>query len=84
MEALKELEKNYGLKNTMMCPICNSPTRVKDTRRRIDNYVIRKRICYNDHIFQTEEKAGKLLRPVQKGRPKAAGTNVPSSAKGKT
>ena len=69
-----------------MCPICNSPTRVKDTRRRIDNYVIRKRICYNDHIFKTEEKiqGDKFLRPVHEGRPKAAGADVPSSAKGKT
>ena len=71
----------------MRCPICNAQTDVEDSRvRKETNSVIRKRKCFNDHIFKTEEKVqgDKLLRPVQEGRPKAAGTDVPSSAKGKT
>jgi len=68
------------------CPICNAPTDVKDSRTRKEiNCVIRKRQCFNNHIFQTEEKAkgDKLLRPVHEGRPEAAGADVPSGAKGK-
>ena len=71
----------------MRCPICNAPTDVEDSRQRKEtNCVIRKRKCFNDHIFKTEEKiqGDKLLRPVHKSRPKAAGTDVPSSTEGKT
>ena len=71
----------------MRCPICNAPTEVNDSRvRKETNSVIRKRKCFNDHIFQTEEKAkgDKLLRPIHEGRPEAAGTDVPGRAKEKT
>ena len=69
----------------MRCPICNAQTDVKDSRvRKETNSVIRKRKCFNDHIFQTEEKANQLLRPVHEGRPEVAGADVPGSTKGKT
>lgn len=71
----------------MRCPICNAPTDVKDSRTRKEiNCVIRKRQCFNDHTFQTEEKVkrDKLLRPVQTSRPEAAGADVPSSTERKT
>ena len=71
----------------MRCPICNAPTDVEDSRQRKEtNCVIRKRKCFNDHIFKTEEKiqGDKLLRPVHKSRPKAAGTDVPSNTERKT
>jgi len=71
----------------MRCPICNAQTDVKDSRiKKETNSVIRKRKCFNDHIFQTEEKVkrDKLLRPVSTSRPEVTGTDVPSGAKGKT
>ena len=69
----------------MRCPICNAQTDVEDSRvRKETNSVIRKRKCFNNHIFKTEEKADQLLRPVHKGRPQAAGADVPSSTEGKT
>ena len=71
----------------MRCPICNAQTDVEDSRQRKEtNSVIRKRKCFNNHIFKTEEKVqgDKLLRPVQAGRPQAAGTDVPGSTEGKT
>ena len=69
----------------MRCPICNAQTDVEDSRRRKEsNSVIRKRKCFNNHIFKTEEKADQLLRPVHKGRPEAAGTDVQGSTEGKT
>ena len=70
----------------MKCPICNAQTDVEDSRvRKETNSVIRKRKCFNDHIFKTEEKVqgDKLLRPVHEGRPEAAGADVPSSTEGK-
>ena len=71
----------------MRCPICNAQTDVEDSRvRKETNCVIRKRKCFNDHIFKTEEKVqgDKLLRPVHEGRPEAAGADVQGSAEGKT
>ena len=71
----------------MRCPICNAQTDVEDSRlRKETNCVIRKRKCFNDHSFKTEEKVqgDKLLRPVHKGRPEAAGTDVQGSTEGKT
>ena len=71
----------------MRCPICNAQTDVEDSRvRKETNSVIRKRKCFNDHIFKTEEKVqgDKLLRPVHEGRPEAAGADVQGSAEGKT
>jgi len=40
----------------MKCPLCNAPTEIKDTRNYKDNSVIRKRVCFNKHIFKTQEK----------------------------
>ncbi len=71
----------------MKCPICHASTDVKDSRpRKETNSVIRKRKCFNDHIFQTEEKVqgDKFLRPVQTGRSQAAGADVQSSTERKT
>ena len=39
----------------MMCPICGAPTEVKETRIRRD-HVFRRRLCFNEHKFTTEER----------------------------
>lgn len=38
----------------MKCPLCGAPTEVEDTRVK-DNIVIRKRMCFNYHVFKTQE-----------------------------
>jgi transcriptional regulator NrdR family protein len=40
----------------MKCPLCGAPTDVKSTKHEV-GVVIRRRICFNDHSFNTEEKA---------------------------
>lgn len=41
----------------MKCPQCGAPTDVKQTRKPEDGVIWRSRLCYNDHIFHTEERA---------------------------
>jgi len=38
----------------MKCPICGAATDVKETRTK-NNAVRRRRLCFNDHTFMTEE-----------------------------
>lgn len=57
----------------MRCPQCNAPTEVKDTRIKKD-HVIRKRLCFNEHFFQTkeealQEKGTRLAKPIRKSGP---------------
>ena len=57
----------------MRCPQCNAPTEVKDTRIKKD-HVIRKRLCFNEHFFQTKEEALQekgigLAKPIRKSGP---------------
>ena len=40
----------------MKCPKCNVPTEVNETRIK-DGYVMRRRVCFNMHVFRTEERA---------------------------
>lgn len=40
----------------MKCPLCGAPTDVKATRKP-NSIIVRSRLCYNDHVFQTEERA---------------------------
>jgi hypothetical protein len=47
----------------MKCPECKAPTDVKSTKSEV-GVVIRRRICFNDHSFNTEEKA--VSKPKQK------------------
>ena len=49
----------------MKCPLCNAPTDVKFSKRESDS-VIRRRICFNDHSFITEEKAVSKPKPKRK------------------
>jgi transcriptional regulator NrdR family protein len=39
----------------MKCPLCGAPTDVKDSRVKKPNKVVRKRECFNGHLFKTEE-----------------------------
>ena len=39
----------------MKCPLCNAPTETTDTRTK-DSLTTRRRMCFNEHIFKTEEK----------------------------
>lgn len=52
----------------MKCPLCNAQTDIVDTRKRSDNVVVRRRVCFNYHVFRTEEK------PVTQPKPKAKTT----------
>lgn len=49
----------------MKCPLCNAHSDVKHTKRGSDS-VIRRRICFNDHSFITEEKAVSKPKPKRK------------------
>jgi transcriptional regulator NrdR family protein len=48
----------------MRCPLCAVPTEVKETRVRDDNSIFRRRVCFNEHVFQTVETA--VSRPIQR------------------
>lgn len=39
----------------MKCPLCNAPTDIVDTRKRTDNTIVRRRVCFNYHVFKTQE-----------------------------
>ena len=39
----------------MKCPLCGAATDVKETRKREDNSLVRRRVCFNEHIFTTRE-----------------------------
>ena len=52
----------------MKCPLCGAPSDVEDTRTNKDGIIVRRRQCYNDHIFRTEEKA--VTTPKSKRKPK--------------
>ena len=47
----------------MKCPACNAPSDVKETRAR-DDHVYRRRLCFNEHTFTTEER---IKRVITKG-----------------
>jgi transcriptional regulator NrdR family protein len=54
----------------MRCPECKAHTDVKETRQLQGSAVKRKRLCFNDHIFYTEErpiKKAKREQPANKG-----------------
>jgi transcriptional regulator NrdR family protein len=38
----------------MKCPLCHARTDIKE-KRDVDGKVIRRRECYNYHVFSTEE-----------------------------
>jgi transcriptional regulator NrdR family protein len=40
----------------MKCPLCDAPSDVEQTKPK-DGAIWRRRLCYNDHIFHTEERA---------------------------
>jgi hypothetical protein len=51
----------------MKCPLCDAHTEVKETR----HGTARRRQCYNEHTFWTEEKITTEPKPKGKrGRPK--------------
>ena len=51
----------------MKCPLCDAHTEVKETR----HGTARRRQCYNEHTFWTEEKTITEPKPKGKrGRPK--------------
>ena len=61
----------------MKCPACNAPSDVKETRAR-DDHVYRRRLCFNEHIFTTEERVKRVITrgvdevvALHKVRPKA-------------
>jgi len=54
----------------MRCPECKAHTDVKETRQLQGNVVKRKRLCFNDHLFYTEERPIKKVKreqPANKG-----------------
>ena len=50
----------------MNCPQCGAHTEVKDTRVKTD-HVVRRRLCFNMHTFQTKEAS---VNPFQRASPK--------------
>ena len=50
----------------MNCPQCGAHTEVKDTRIKTD-HVVRRRLCFNMHTFQTKEAS---VNPFQRANPK--------------
>lgn len=48
----------------MKCPRCQAPTEVLDTRG-----TIRRRECFNGHVFRTEETWTQNLPPRRKQQP---------------
>jgi hypothetical protein len=64
----------------MKCPLCGAPSDVEQTKS-IDGVPIRRRVCYNDHSFNTKEVATSTPKPkrglrksvaVHEGGPKTA------------
>lgn len=53
----------------MKCPLCKGPTDVKSTKR-IGDVIWRRRICFNEHSFTTEEKAVTQPKPKRVIKPK--------------
>ena len=45
----------------MKCPICQTWTAVKDTRKRETNITIRRYECANLHTFKTTEQISQIL-----------------------
>jgi transcriptional regulator NrdR family protein len=54
-----------GQSDHMKCPQCGAHTDVKSTKHEV-GVVIRRRICFNDHSFNTEEKAVSKPKPKRK------------------
>lgn len=46
----------------MKCPLCQAPTDINETRQ-VDGTVLRRRECYNMHVFSTQEIVVKPPRP---------------------
>jgi transcriptional regulator NrdR family protein len=46
----------------MKCPLCGAPSDVKQTKS-IDGAPIRRRICFNEHSFNTKEVAITTPKP---------------------
>ena len=55
----------------MMCPLCNAPSEVKETRIKV-GYVYRRRICFNEHLFTSHEK---IVKTVEKKNDRKDCTN---------
>jgi transcriptional regulator NrdR family protein len=49
----------------MKCPLCQAPSDVENTKS-VDGIPIRRRVCYNDHSFNTKEVATSEPRPRRK------------------
>jgi len=45
----------------MQCPICQTWTAVKDTRKRDNNITVRRYECANLHTFKTTEQITQIL-----------------------
>lgn len=56
----------------MKCPRCDAPTEVLETR----NGTIRRRECFNGHVFRTEETWKQNLPPRKKS------ANAPAATRG--
>ena len=50
----------------MKCPQCGAVSEVKDTRLHKDNYITRRRLCFNNHTFKTKEEA---IMPKNNSKP---------------
>jgi hypothetical protein len=51
----------------MKCPLCGAPSDVKQTKS-IDGAPIRRRICFNEHSFNTKEVAISEPKPKRRIR----------------
>jgi transcriptional regulator NrdR family protein len=54
----------------MRCPLCKAPTEVRETRNMKDNSILRRRVCFNEHVFQTTETATSDPKPRKKNNVK--------------
>ena len=51
----------------MKCPLCGAPSDVEQTKS-VDGVPIRRRICFNEHSFNTKEVAITEPKPKRKLR----------------
>jgi hypothetical protein len=51
----------------MKCPLCGAPSDVEQTKS-IDGIPIRRRICFNEHSFNTKEVAISEPKPKRRIR----------------
>jgi transcriptional regulator NrdR family protein len=48
------------MEKKMKCPVCNAPTDVEETRTK-DDHTYRRRECFNEHTFTTEERVKRVV-----------------------